>query len=106
MVIVASLMAATVFYLFLLFLRKYKERFFEKSEVELGFLLALTVGWPNFLIFLICSFLGVVLVSIIKLIFFKEAYTTLGLPFLLASLITLFLGNYFIKLFGLMALKI
>lgn len=106
MTIVVSLLAAAAFYLFLLFLKKYKERFFEEGEVELGFLLALTIGWPNFIAFLFAAFLSVILVSAIRMIFFKEFYTTLGAPFLLAALAALVFGNYFINFFNLMAFRV
>ena len=101
--IVASLLIAAVFYLFLLLLRKYRDSFFEEGETKIGFLLALTVGWPNFIIFLAMSFLSVVVVSIIRFLFFKKAYTTLGAPFLVSALITILTGNYFIGILGLSA---
>ena len=114
--IVISLVAGLVFYLFLIFLKKHKERFFEEGEVEMGFILSLLVGWSNFTIFLPLVFLSVILVSITKLFLFfigrgsvsgvKEIYTTLGAPLLLAALIVLFFGNYLVSLFGLMPLRI
>ena len=106
MEIAVSLVAASAFYLFLRFLKKRKERFFEKEETELGFLLALMVGWSNFIIFLPLVFLSVVLVSIFKKLVFKEAYTTLGAPFLLAALIVLLFGGYIVDILGLTALRV
>lgn len=84
---------AYVFYLFLIFLKKYRERFFDEGEIELGFLAVLIVGWPNFVIFMPFVFMFVVLISIFKMIFLKEHYTTLGLPFILAMLTALIFGN-------------
>jgi hypothetical protein len=104
--IFVSLIAAAVFYLFLVFLKKYKERFFEEGETELGFLLAFMVGWSNFIVFLPVVFISVILVSVFKQLVFKESYTTLGAPFLLAALIVLIFGNYLISLFGLMSLRV
>ena len=104
--IVVSLVAALAFYLFLVFLKKYKERFFEEGEVELGFILALTVGWSNFIVFLPLVFLSVILVSIFRKIVFKETYTTLGAPLLLAALLVLLFGRYFIDILGLAALRV
>jgi hypothetical protein len=101
--IVVSLLIAIVFYLFLLLLRKYRNSFFEEGETKIGFLLALTVGWPNFIVFLAMSFLSVVGISIIRFLFFKKAYTTLGVPFLVSALTTILLGNYFIGFLGLSA---
>lgn len=106
MQIAVSLAVAALFYVFLKFLKKHKERFFKEGEVELGFLLALVVGWPNFIIFLFATFGCVVLVSIFRMIFFKELYTTLGAPFLLAALLSLIFGNYFIDLFRLAMFRV
>jgi len=106
MEIAVSLAAALAFYLFLVFLKKHKERFFEEGETELGFLLALMVGWSNFIIFLPLVFLSVVIVSIFKKLIFKEAYTTLGAPFLLAALIVLLFGGYIVDILGLTALRV
>jgi len=106
MAVIVSLLAAWVFYLFLVFLKKYKERFFEEGETELGFLLALAVGWPNFIVFLPLAFVSVVLVSIARMAFFKEAYTTLGAPFLLAAFISVLFGGYLINAFNLAMLQI
>ena len=104
--IVVSLAAAGAFYLFLLFLKKYKERFFEKGETELGLLAAFMVGWSNFIVFLPIVFLSVVLVSVFRAIVLKEEYTTLGAPLLLAALIVLLFGNYLVPLLGLTQLRI
>lgn len=104
--IVVSLIAAGAFYLFLGFLKKHKERFFEEGEVELGFLLALVVSWSNFIVFLPLVFLSVILVSIFRKVVFKEMYTTLGAPFLLAALIVLLFGNYLVTILGLSALRV
>jgi len=104
--IIVSLVAALAFYCFLIFLKKYKARFFEEGEVELGFLLALMVGWSNFIVFLPLVFVGVVFVSIFRMIVFKEMYTTLGAPLLLAALVVLLSGNYLVSLFGLMPLRV
>ena len=104
--IVVSLAAAFLFYLFLVFLKKYKERFFEEGETELGFLLALMVGWSNFIVFIPLVFLSMVLVSIFRMLAFKETHTTLGAPFLLAALIVLLFGNYFINILGLTMLRV
>lgn len=92
---------AFVFYLFLKFLKKYQERFFEEGEPELGFLTALIVGWPNFVIFIPLIFISVVLISIFRGIVLKKAYTTLGWPFLLAAFLTLVWGNWLIQVFNL-----
>lgn len=97
---------AFVFYLFLKFLKKYRERFFIEGETELGFLTALIVGWPNFVIFIPCVFVFVVLMSVFRGLFLKESYTTLGWPFILAALIVLLWGGKLIQTLGLGVLKI
>ena len=104
--IIVSLIAALAFYLFLIFLKKYKERFFEEGETALGFLLAFMVGWSNFIVFLPIAFLSVVFISILKILFFKEKYTTLGAPFLLAALIVLIFGDYLVSLLGWVSLRV
>ncbi len=97
---------AFAFYLFLKFLKKYQERFFEEGETELGFLTALIVGWPNFVIFIPLVFISVVLISLFRRLVLKEVYTTLGWPFLIAVLITLILGDRLIQILNLGVLRI
>ena len=101
-----SIGVAFAFYLFLKFLKKSQERFFEEGETELGFLAALLGGWPNFVIFTPLIFISVVLISIFRGIVLKEAYTTLGWPFLLAAFLALIWGSWLIQIFRLGALKI
>jgi|SRR3989344_3335462 len=104
--VLLSIFIAFCFYAFLRALRKYNDRFFYEDETELGLLLALIVGWPNFVIFVPLIFLAVVLVSIFRGIYFKEAYTTLGAPMLLAALLTMIFGSSLIKFLGLTVLRI
>ena len=86
------IVVAFLFWLILKALQKYQSRFFEDGEVELGVLAALIVGWPGFVVFIPLLFLAVVLVSIFRMVFFKEAYTTLGAPMLFGVLLFLILG--------------
>lgn len=95
------LMATFAFWAFLKVLKRHKERFFDIGEVELGFLAALLAGWPGFIIFIPLVFLSVILVSIFRLIFYKEAYTTLGVPFLLGGATAFLFGKTLVKLLGL-----
>jgi hypothetical protein len=99
-------LCAGAFYLFLKALAKWKKRFFEDGEIELGALAVLIVGWPNFILFLLFVFLSVILISLFRLVFFKEAYTTLGAPFLLATIIIFLFGNSLAILTGLSVLRI
>lgn len=97
---------AFAFYLFLKFLEKYQERFFEQGEIKLGFIMALIVGWPSFIVFIPCVFVFVVLMSVFRGLFLKESYTTLGWPFILAALIVFLWGDKLIQILGLGVLKI
>lgn len=101
-----SLFAAWVFYRFLILLKRHKERFFDAGEIELGFLSALIVGWPTFTIFVPLIFLFVVLTSLVRLIVFKETYTTLGWPFILAAAATLLFGGFLLAATGLSVLSV
>jgi len=104
--VVIALVVAVVFYWLLRALKLKTERFFEEGETELGFLCALLVGWPEFVLFVPLVFLSVIIISIIRLLFFKEQYTTLGSPFLLACSLSLLFGGYLISLFGLGILRV
>ncbi|MCX6788270.1 MAG: hypothetical protein NTZ36_00085 [Candidatus Jorgensenbacteria bacterium] len=101
-----SIFVAWLFYRFLMILKRYKERFFDEGEVELGFLCALVVGWPAFIIFVPMAFLFVVIVSIFRLAAFKEAYTTLGWPFILSAFMTLIFASTILNITGLSVLSI
>ncbi len=104
--LVIVLAVSFVFYLFLKFLKRYKERFFKPYETELGFLTALLVGWPNFVIFVPLVFLSVVVISLFRLVLLKELYTTLGVPFIVSAALTLVWGGQLVKILGLGILKV
>ena len=101
-----SLLVAWAFYKFLFVLKRYNGRFFEEGETELGYLMALIVGWPAFTVFVPLIFVFVVLVSLFRLIVFKETLTTLGWAFICATLVASLYGNAFLSLLGWSALKI
>jgi hypothetical protein len=88
-----SLAIALAFWLFLKALEKKESRFFYPGETELGFALTLAVGWPGFVVFLPLAFIAVVLVSLFRLLFMKEAYTTIGWPFILAAIAAFAFGQ-------------
>jgi hypothetical protein len=92
--------------LFLNLLRKYQPRFFEDGEPELGFALALFIGWPKFLVLLPIALLSVVLVSIFRMVVLREAYTTLGWPLVLSAFLNLLYGNSLLILLGLSAFRV
>lgn len=101
-----SLLIAALFWQFLALLRHKNERFFEGGEVELGFLSALIAGWPNVILFIAFTFVCVIMLSVLRGIFLKELYTTLGIPFLLSIFCTLLLGSLFLTFFDLSVLRI
>jgi hypothetical protein len=88
-----SLVIALAFWFFLKALEKKESRFFYPGETELGFVLTLAVGWPNFVVFLPLAFIAMVLVSIFRMVFLKESYTTLGWPFILAAIAAFIFGQ-------------
>jgi len=104
--IIVVFVCSTVFYFFLKFLQKYKERFFENGETELGFTASLFVGWPNFVIFLPLVFISIIFISIYRNIFLGKLYTTLGWSFILATFLTLWFGSNIINFLNLNILKI
>lgn len=104
--VLLTIVISLAFYVFLKALKRYNDRFFNEGEVELGFLLAMIVGWPSFIIFIPLVFGSVVLVSIFRGFYFKEAYTTLGVPMVLAALVIMIFGNYLINFLGLTVFKI
>ena len=101
-----TVIMALIWYGFLRLLKRHQERFFEEGEVQLGFLLALIVGWPGFVLFIPLLFISVVVLSLIRAAVFRLPYTTLGYPFLLAVLVIILFGEKLIALFGLDVLRI
>jgi len=101
---VLGILIAWIFYKFLVFLRKYRERFLGEGEAELGLLTALLSGWPGFVVFVPLVFVSVALISVMRNAFMKEKYTTLGPSFLLAAAAILAFGPYFSGTFGLQLL--
>jgi hypothetical protein len=102
---VFAVACAALFVLLLKALRRHNERYFDDGEVELGAAVALIVGWPGFISFLLIVFPSVILVSIIRRIFFGELYTTLGGPFLVAALILAIWGGAIMDLLHLTMLS-
>lgn len=96
-----SILVASLFGWFLRGLERYRERFFAEGETAFGLLAALAVGWPGFVIFIPVAFIFVVLVSIIRGIFFREAYTTLGLPLAGGAASALVLAPFIFSALGL-----
>ena len=87
-----SSILSVAFYGFLTLLKKKNERFFEEGEMELGALTVFLAGWPRAVVFLPIVFLAVLALSGIKMALRKDAYTTLGFPFLIGLVISLAYG--------------
>lgn len=100
-----ALLAGLVAYLFLRTLHRYRDRFFEGGEVELGCAVCLLVGWPGVVIFLAGTALGIVLVSIVRKVWFAQIYTTLGIPMLIGAVLAFLLQFWLIATLGLTVLK-
>lgn len=81
-------------------------RFFEETEPELGFLCALIVGWPNFIVFAALAFILMILISFFRTIFLKKFHTAFTLPFLLAALAVLLFGSKLVDILGLGVFRI
>lgn len=102
-----SIAMAYAFLYFLKILVKYRARFFEEGDVILGFLTALIVGWPAIIVFLIVTFLSVLIISVIRLVRYNEQFTTLGPSFIIGMIVGLFAANTtFIELLGFGVLRI
>jgi hypothetical protein len=104
--VVFTFISAALFGLFLRALRRYNDRFFADGEVELGYVLALIVAWPGNVLFVGLTFFTVVFVSLFRMFFLRETYTTLGYPFLLAAIIVLVWQDPLLSLMGLDVLRI
>ena len=104
--VILSISVAAVFYLLLRGLKKYQERFFEEGETELGFLIALIVGWPVIVIFVPMIFVLAIFLMIFRYFIFKETLIPLGGVFFLAAFITIIWGNQLIKILNLGVLRI
>lgn len=89
---ILSIGIAWIFSRVLIALRNYNGRFFEEGEIELGFLMALVVGWPYFVIFIPLVGICVALFASVRTGIMRETYTTLGLPFIIAAAVCLLWG--------------
>ncbi|KKU74311.1 MAG: hypothetical protein UY00_C0068G0006 [Candidatus Wolfebacteria bacterium GW2011_GWA1_47_6] len=103
---VIAIGAALLFYIVLRLLRSHNERYFEEGEVELGFLMALVVGWPYFVFFVPSVFLLVIFLSIIRGVFLHKPYTTLGVPFFLGAVIAYGVTSFIMDAYGLVQFSI
>ncbi len=91
--VLLSVISASVFFIFLYLLKKYRSGLFEEGEIELGFLLSLVSGWPYFLVFVPLVFVFLLVFSIFGRIFWQVKRVKIGPAFLFSSLIISFWGQ-------------
>ena len=103
---IMSIGCALLFFFVLKALAARNPRYFEEGEVELGALMALLAGWPQAVVFIPAVFFSVVIISIVRGFWMREAYTTLGLPFFIGYGTSFVLTMYIITLLDLTALLI
>lgn len=103
---IASIAIGYLFLLFLRSLRKYRDRFFEDGEIELGWVLALVVGYPGFIVFLPLVFFLIIPTSIIRMAVLGQHLTTIGYPMILASIPAMIWGPRLMVVLGWSALII
>lgn len=97
---------AIVFYLFLRLLWKHQQRFFEKDEIMFGLLMALIIGWPNFVVFVPMVFIFTILISLIRTLILGNVYTDLYPSLILAGLLVSLLGDKLVDKLNLTVLRI
>lgn len=100
-----SIGLALIFFLIIFLVKKVRKDFFRKNDIELGFFLALIVGWPNFIFFLPLAFALTLLIAIYFKIFKKQDYSSIALPFLIAAVIVFIFGDNIVNYFNLSMLR-
>jgi len=101
---VLSVGTAFIFYFILKAIKKHRAEIFEEGELELGLICALIVGWPSIILFVMLSFLMLLIVSAVKQVFFKDQFATITLPLLISLPIIFIFGQKLIQILHLEAL--
>lgn len=101
-----SVGAALAFWWFLRALARHKERLFIAGETDIGLLTALVVGWPASVVLIPLLFVGVVVVSTLRFVLWRERYTTLGWPLLSAAAVTMWWEPTLVTIAGLAVLRV
>lgn len=99
----AAFLAATVAALwfgFVRLVRQRSDRYLDIGEHELTTLLLFAAGWPDALVMAPLAALVLVPLSIFRMTVLKRKLTTLGGPFMIATLIVLAYGGEIRRLFG------
>lgn len=96
---ILALLLAALWYGFLKLVGSRSERYLDEGEIELTTIMVFAAGWPNALI--MAPLAGALLIgySLIRMAL-KRQYTTLGVPFMIATLITLAFANEIRALWG------
>lgn len=84
---------ALLWYVFLYVVKHHKDRYFEGGETELAAIAFMLVSWPLVIVLFPIFAVSVLAVSIGRFIIAQERYTTFGIPILVATAVTLLLGN-------------
>lgn len=93
MAFVLAAVCAGAWYGFLRAVGSHSERYFDAGEIEMTTLLVFAVGWPGGLVLVPLALVSVVVVSLARTFVLKRELTTLGVPFLVAAIITLAWGG-------------
>lgn len=100
----SALLAVFVGYLLYRFFRileRYQPRFFYDGEPLLGGALAVLVGWPGVIVYIPLIFMVIAPIALIRRIIFKDEYTAMGIPFIVAGALALIAGHWIIAVLGL-----
>jgi hypothetical protein len=95
-----AVVLSVIWYLFLRALKRHTARFFDEGEMELATLCVFLAGWPGTIVLLPLVAAAMAIWSVVKLIVWRERYTTLGIPFMLATLISLLLASTVLRTLG------
>jgi len=95
-----ALLCAILWYAFLRVLGSRTDRYFDIGEVELATLAVFVAGWPLAIVLLPVAGVFLLGLAVIRQVVLGERYTTLGLPFLAATLVVLLAGRTLLGLAG------
>ncbi len=80
---------AGLWYAFAGALRRKSERYLDEGEQELTALLVFAAGWPDALVMAPLAAVALVVLSLFRMLVLKKSLTTLGAPFMIATLIAI-----------------
>lgn len=105
---IAAIIAGFFWAVFLSLAKKYSQgRLLDKNEIYLGFFTALSVGFPNFIIYIFLLFALFLFHQLIKNIMLKKSQPiTISLSMILSAIIVILFGNSVLIKFGLDVLSV